>query len=99
VAGFLGKKDRSIIPGQYHLKQLGDGPQHCQTAIVDFLETFEICMPLDNVHNAKWIWRQSVDIVLKQYVSDVLGGEEEGKARQRAPCDGSSRACRQKSER
>jgi hypothetical protein len=37
VAGFVEKKNRSIIRGQNHLKQLRNGPQHWEKAIADFL--------------------------------------------------------------
>jgi hypothetical protein len=58
VAGFLEKMHWSIIRGQNRLKQLSDGPLHWETAVADFLETFETWLPLDNLHNAEWICRQ-----------------------------------------
>jgi len=58
VAGFLQNKQRSIIQGQNCLKQLRDGPLHSETAVADFLETFETWLPLENCDNAEWIWWQ-----------------------------------------
>jgi len=55
VAGFLEKKHRPIILGQNRLKQLGVGSLHWETAVSDFLETFETWLPLENFDNAEWI--------------------------------------------
>jgi hypothetical protein len=46
VAGFLEKKHRSSIPGQNLLKQQRDTPLHLETAVADFLQTFEMWLPL-----------------------------------------------------
>jgi len=56
VAGFLEKKHQSIMRGQNRLKQLRDGPLHWETAVADFLETFETWLPLANFNDAEWIW-------------------------------------------
>jgi len=60
VARFLEEKNRSIILGQNWLKQLRYGPRHWQTAVADFLETFESWHLLDNFNNSEWICRQWV---------------------------------------
>jgi len=60
VAGFLEKKHRSIIWGQSHWKQLWDAPLQWETAVADFLVTFENWLPLDNFDHAKWIKPQWV---------------------------------------
>jgi hypothetical protein len=65
VAGSLEKKHRSIIRGQNRLKQSRDGPLHWETAVADFLETFETWLPLENFNNAEWIRRQWVEMFLK----------------------------------
>jgi len=80
VAGFLEKKHRSIIPGQNRLKQQWNGPLHWDMAVADFLKTFEKWLPLENFDNAKWIWRQWVEIFLKKCASEV--GEARKKGRQ-----------------
>jgi len=41
VAGFLEIKDHSIIRGQNCLKQLGDGTLHWETAVANFMLTFD----------------------------------------------------------
>jgi hypothetical protein len=71
VAGFLEKKHRSIIWGQNRLTQLRDGRLHWETAVADFLETFETWLPLDNFANAEWIRRQWVQMVLKKCASKI----------------------------
>jgi len=58
VAGFLEKKHWFIIRGQNQFKQVRDGPLHWETAVADFLATFEPCLPLVNFDNAEWIRRQ-----------------------------------------
>ena len=49
-------------------------------AVADFLKTFEKWLPLENFDNAKWIWRQWVEIFLKKCASEV--GEARKKGRQ-----------------
>jgi len=71
VAGFLGKKHRSIIRGQNRMKQVRDGPLHWKTAVADFLVTFENLLPLFNFDNAEWIRRQWVEIFLKKCPSET----------------------------
>ena len=56
VAGFHKKKHQSMIRGQNRLKQLQDRPLHWETAVGDFLETFETRLRLENFDNAEWIW-------------------------------------------
>jgi hypothetical protein len=58
VAWFLKKKHWSVIPGQNRLKPLRVEPLHWETVDEDFLEIFEIWMPLENFRNTEWIWRQ-----------------------------------------
>ena len=66
MAGFLKKKHWSSIQGQNHLKPLRDGPLHWETAVADFLETFECWLQLDNFDNAEWIRPQWVEMFLKK---------------------------------
>ena len=70
-AEFLEKWHRSIIWGQNRLKQLRDGPLHWETAVAEFLETFETCLPLDNFDNSKWIRPQWVEMFLKKCASEI----------------------------
>jgi len=98
VAGFLEKKHRSIIRGQNRLKQVRDGPLHWETAVADFLATFETWLPLVNIDNAEWIRRQWVEMFLKKCASENSGGEEKGKARQQVTGDEFGRARGQKGE-
>jgi len=79
VAGFLEKKHRSIIPGQNRLKQLQDGPLHWETAVADFLETFEKWLPLEKFNNAEWIRRQWVEMFLKKCASEVREARRKGR--------------------
>jgi hypothetical protein len=71
VAGFLEKNHRSIIPGQNRLKQMPNAHLHWEVAVADFLETFEICLPLENFYNTQWFRRQWVEIFLKKCASEV----------------------------
>jgi hypothetical protein len=58
VAGFLGKKHRSVIRGQNWLKQLRDGTLHLEVAFADYFETFETWLALENFDYAEWIRQQ-----------------------------------------
>jgi len=78
VAGFLEKKHWSIIWGQSRLKQLQDGPRHWETAVADFLETFDAWLPLGNFDNIEWIRRQSVEMFLKKCASEVREARKKG---------------------
>jgi len=69
-AGFLEKKHRSIIQGQNRLRHMRGGPLHWEMAVADFLETFEVWLPLDNFANAEWISRQWVEM-LKTCASQI----------------------------
>jgi len=79
VAQFLEKKHRSIIRGQNHPKQLRDGPLHRETAVAEFLETFETWLPLENFNNAQWIRRQWVQMFLKKCASEVQEVRKKGR--------------------
>ena len=79
VAGFLEKKHWSIIPGQNYLKQQRDGPLNWETAVADFLETFEKWLPLENFDNAEWIRRQWVEMFLNNCASKVWEAREKGR--------------------
>jgi len=52
------------------LKQGGDGPLQWETAVTDFLATFENWLPLVNFDNAEWIRRQWVEMFLKKCASE-----------------------------
>jgi len=67
----LEKKDRSIIQGQNHLKQLQDGPLYWETAVADILETFKTWLPLENFYNAECIQQQWVVMCLKKCASKI----------------------------
>jgi hypothetical protein len=71
VAGFHKTKHQSIIWGLHWLKQLGDGPLHCETEVAECLETFETWLHLDNFDTAEWIRRQWVEIFLKKCASEI----------------------------
>jgi hypothetical protein len=53
VAGFLEKKHWSFIRGHNRLKQVRDGSLYWETAVPDFLATFETWLPLVNFDNAE----------------------------------------------
>jgi len=78
VAGCLEKKHQSIMWGQNRLKQLGDGPLHWEIAVADFLETFEIWLPLENFDNAEWIRQPWVEMFLKNCASEVREARKKG---------------------
>jgi len=85
VAGFLEKKNRSIIRGQNRLKQLRHGRLHWGTAVADFLETFETRLPLDNFDNAERIRRQWVDMFLKKCASKIREARKKGRRGNKRP--------------
>jgi len=85
VAGFLEKKHRSIIRGWNRLKQLRDGPLHWETAVADFLETFESLRPLDDFDNAEWIRRQWVRMFLKKCASEIREARKKGRRGNKRP--------------
>jgi hypothetical protein len=78
VAGFLEKKHRSIIQGQNCSKQLQDRPLHWQIPVADMLRTFEMWLRLENFNNAKWIWWQWVEMVLKKCEREVWEARKKG---------------------
>ena len=53
VAGFLGRKHRSMIPGHNCLKQVQDGPLHWEMAVADLSQTLENWLPLNNFDHAE----------------------------------------------
>jgi hypothetical protein len=57
-AGFLEKKNRSIIPEHNRLKEQGDGPLHCERAVADIVELFKKWLPMENFDNAQGIWQE-----------------------------------------
>jgi len=85
VAGILEKKHRSIIRGQNHLKQLRNGPRHWETAVADFLETFETWLRLENFDNAECIWWQWVEMFLKKCASEVQEARKKGSRGNKRP--------------
>ena len=52
--------------------------QDWETADADFWETFETWLPLENFDNAKWIWRQWVEMFLKKCASEVREARKKG---------------------
>jgi len=99
VAGFLETKHWSIIRGKNQLKQLRDGPLHWETAVADYLETFESWLPLDNFDYAEWIRRQRVEMKFEEMCKRNSGDEENGKARQQATGDGFGRVREQQGKK
>jgi len=85
VAGFLEMKHRSIIRGQNRLKQLRNGPLHWESAVAEFLETFETWLPLENFHNAEWIRRQRVEMFWKKCASEVREPRKKGRRGNKRP--------------
>ena len=71
VAGCLENNHLSIIRGQNPLKQVRDGPLPWEMAVVDYLETLETWLLLENFDNTEWIWRQLVGMCLKTCASGV----------------------------
>jgi hypothetical protein len=53
--------------------------QDWETADADFWETFETWLPLENFDNAKWIWRQWVEMFLMKCASEVREGRKKGR--------------------
>jgi len=85
VAGFLEIQHRSIIRGQNRLKQLRNGPLHWETAVAEFLETFETWLPLENFHNAEWIRRQRVEMFWKKCAREVREPRKKGRRGNKRP--------------
>jgi len=85
VAGFLEKKNRSIIRGQNRLKQVRVGPLHWETAVADFLATFKTWLPLVNFDNAEWIRRQWVEMFLKKCASEIPEARKKGRRGNKRP--------------
>jgi len=53
------------------VKQVRDGPLHCETVVAHLLETFEDRLLLVNFDNAEWIHWQWVEIGLKKCASTI----------------------------
>jgi len=79
VAGFLEKKHRSSIRGQNCLALLRHPPLHWETAVADCLVTSKATLPVKNVDNAGWIWRQWVELFLKKYASEIQEATKNGR--------------------
>jgi len=78
VAGLLEKKHRFIIWGLNCLTLLRDGPPHRETVVADFLESFEIWLPLDNFNNAEWSHWHWVEIFLKKCATKIQEARRKG---------------------
>ena len=96
VAGFLEKKHRCIIPGQNYLKQQRDGPLHRETAVADFLETFENRLPLENFDHAEWIRQQWVEMFLKKHASEVREARKKRRGGNKQPATDLGECARKK---
>jgi len=81
----LEKKHWSNIPGKNCLKQQRDGTLHWETAVADFLETFEQWLPLEDFNNAEWIRRQWVQMFLKKCASEVWEARRKGRQGNKRP--------------
>ena len=79
VAGFPGKKHRSIIQGQNQFKQVRDGPMHWEMAAADFLVTLETSLRLVNFDHVEWIHQQWVEIFLKKWASEIQEARKKGR--------------------
>ena len=67
------------------MKQLRDGPLLWETAVADFLETFNTWLPWENFDNAEWIWRQWVEMFLKKCASEVWEARKKGRRGNKRP--------------
>ena len=85
VAEFLEKKHRSLIRRQNQLKQVRDGPLHWESAVADFLVTFENGLPLVNFNNAEWIRRQWVEMFLKKCAIEIREARKNGRRGKEQP--------------
>jgi len=85
VAGFLEKKHQSIIRGQNRLNQVRDGPLHWETAVTDFVATFENWLPLVNFDIAEWIRWQWVEMFSKKCASEIQEARKKGRCGNRRP--------------
>jgi len=54
-------------------------------AVADFLETFQTWLPLENFNNAEWIWRQWVEMFLKNCASEVWEARKKGRRSNKRP--------------
>jgi hypothetical protein len=58
VAGFVEKKHKEIIPGSNRLKLQCHGVLHWESAVADFIETYDQWMPWANFGNSEWTRHQ-----------------------------------------
>jgi len=85
VAGLLEKKHQSILRGQNQLKQVRDGALHWETAVADFLATFENWLLLVNFDNAEWIRRQGEEMFLNKCASEIREARKKGRQGNKRP--------------
>ena len=85
VAGIVGKKHQSIIPGQNRLKHMRNGPPLWEIAGADLLETFDTWLPLETFNNAEWIQQHWVEMFLKKYSSEVQEARKKGRRGYKRP--------------
>jgi len=81
----LEKKHRSIVQGENHLKQLRDGPPRWETAVADFLVTFENWLRFEIFDNAKWNQRPQVEKFLMKCASEVWEPRKKGRCGNKKP--------------
>jgi len=53
--------------------------------VADFLETFEVWLPLDNFDNAEWICQQWVEMFLKKCASEIREPRKKGRRGNKRP--------------
>jgi len=58
---------------------------HCETAVADFLATFETSLPLVNFDNAEWICQQWVEMFLKKCASEIQEARKKGRRGNKRP--------------
>jgi len=85
VAGFQENKHQPSIWGQNRSKHLRDGPLYWMTAVVIFLTTFEKWPPRENFVNAACRRRQWVQMVLKNWASEVREARMKGSRGNKRP--------------
>jgi hypothetical protein len=61
------------------LKQVRDGHLHWATVVADFLETFEVLLPLDDFDFAEWIHWEWVEVILKKCARKIREVGKQGR--------------------
>jgi hypothetical protein len=71
VAGFVEKKDKEFIPGSYRPKLQRHGVLHWESAVANFIDTYDQCKPLAKFDNSERTNHQGVDMFFKMVTNEI----------------------------